>query len=176
MSKKEEKKRKIEWERHCFAVSLVANLKNMSKKDTETIKMRLPIRVEYPDTSRLGRLWQRIRCRLGSLRLLSREQPFHSLFLQDRDKLSRLLYMPCTYDILQKREIKIIKSFQQLSETEERGIVSIYLEKRLEYLIKWHLTLSDDGLELSAVVPVPLLYPLILDSSRAWYFVSDNVS
>lgn len=27
MSKKEEEKRKIEWKRHCFAVSLVANLK-----------------------------------------------------------------------------------------------------------------------------------------------------
>ena len=78
--------------------------------------------------------------------------------------------------IYSRNEIKIIKSFQQLSETEERGIISIYLEKRLEYLIKWHLTLSNDGLELSAVVPVPLLYPLILDSSRAWYFVSDNVS
>ena len=40
MSKKEEKKRKIEWKRHCFAISLAANPKNMSKKDTETIKFK----------------------------------------------------------------------------------------------------------------------------------------
>ena len=33
MSKKEEKKRKIEWKRHCFAVSLAENPKNMSKKN-----------------------------------------------------------------------------------------------------------------------------------------------
>ena len=37
MSKKEEKKRKIEWERHCFAVSLVANLnKDCNDRDHQT--------------------------------------------------------------------------------------------------------------------------------------------
>lgn len=85
----------------CKYTTNISILQEYEQKDTETIKMRLPIRVEYPDTSRLGRLWQRIRCRLGSLRILSREQPFHSLFC--KTEINFLVYSICHVHMIYSR-------------------------------------------------------------------------
>lgn len=150
--------------------------KVLKDEHMKVVRMRLPTRIERPSTNRWGRLWQRIRCRMGNLQIRHSELPFHLLLLQADDKFFRLLCMPYTCDILQQREIKIIKSFRQLSETEEKGTVSVYLGKRLEYRVRWSLTWSDDGLDLNAAVPVPLLCPLILEPSQLWFFGSDNVS
>ena len=99
MSKKEEKKRKIEWKRHCFAISLAVNPKNTSKEKQTPTRILLPKRIEAPSTNLLGKIRQQILSRMGYLRLRGENETLLQLLRKDAYTLSQLVDGSYRYNI-----------------------------------------------------------------------------
>ena len=158
MSKKEEKKRKIEWERHCFAVSLAANPKNMSKEKQIPTRILLPKRIEAPSTNLLGKIRQQILSRMGCLRLRGENETLLQLLRKDAYILSQLVDGSYRYNISPKLKTRTVRTYQQLSEKEEKGTFAVYQEKQLKYQGWWRLTLSNGALKLDVAAPDLAVY------------------
>ena len=150
--------------------------RNMKENKYPTIEIHLPVRVECPSTRRLGRLWQRILSRMGLLQIrYSGMTPLGLLELVD-DKLSRSIYKTSIDSIYQEPEIKIIKSHQLKSETEEIIRFEVYRGKQSAVRVTWHLKWSGAELVIVAAGPTPIVYPIIDDTYRYAYYLISNVS
>ena len=150
--------------------------RNMGENKYPTIEIHLPVRVEYPSTRRLGRLWQRILSRMGLLQIrYPGMTPLGLLELVD-GKLSRSIYKTSIDSIYQEPEIKITKSHQLKSETEEIIRFEVYRGKQSAVRVTWHLKWSGAELVIVAAGPTPIVYPIIDDTYRYAYYLISNVS
>ena len=148
----------------------------MEEKEHPNIEIHLPVRVEYPSTSRLGRIWQRILSRMGILQIRHPGMtPLGLLALID-DRLSRSIDKPYIDSIYQEREIKISKSSQLISEREEIIRFEVCLGKQPVSQVTWHLEWLDAELVLVADGPLPLVYPTVAESFCRAYYLINNAS
>lgn len=148
----------------------------MKEKEHPSIEIHLPIRVEYPSTSRLGRIWQKIQSRMGLLQIrYPGMTPLGLLSLVD-DKLSHSIDKPYKDSICQEREIKISKSRQLISEREEIIRFEVCLGKQSVSQATWHLEWLDAELVLVADGPLPLVYPAVAETFCRAYYLINNAS
>lgn len=148
----------------------------MEENKYSTTEIHLPVRVEYPSTRRLGRLWQRILSRMGFLQIrYPGMTPLGLLELID-DKLSRSIYMTSIDSICQEPEIKITKSHQRKSETEEIIQLEVCRGKQSAVRVTWHLKWLGAELVIIAAGPIPFVYPAIDGTFHRAYFLINNVS
>ena len=129
-------------ERLYFAVFQAANPKNMSKEKQTPTRILLPKRIEAPSTNLLGKIRQQILSRMGCLRLRGENETLLQLLHKDAYILSQL----------------VDGSYQQLSETEEKGTFAVCQEKQLKYQGWWRLTLSNGALKLDVAAPDLAVY------------------
>lgn len=128
MSKKREKN---QMERLYFAVFPAANPKNMSKEKQTPTRILLPKRIEAPSTNLLGKIRQQILSRMGCLRLRGENETLLQLLRKDAYTLSQLVDGSYRYNISPKLKTRTVRTYQQLSETEEKGTFAVYQEKQL---------------------------------------------
>ena len=155
MSKKREKN---QMERLYFAVFPAANPKNMSKEKQTPTRILLPKRIEAPSTNLLGKIRQQILSRMGCLRLRGENETLLQLLRKDAYTLSQLVDGSYRYNISTKLKTRTVRTYQQLSETEEKGTFAVYQEKQLKYQGWWRLTLSNGALKLDVSAPDIAVY------------------
>lgn len=108
-------------ERLYFAVFPAANPKNMSKEKQTPTRILLPKRIEAPSTNLLGKIKQQILSRMGCLRLRGENETLLQLLRKDAYILSQLVDGSYRYNISPKLKTRTVRTYQQLSETEEKG-------------------------------------------------------
>lgn len=148
----------------------------MKEKEHPSVEIHLPVRVEYPSTSKLGRTWQKILSRMGFLQIrYPGMTPLGLLSLID-DRLSRSIDKPYIDSICQEREIRISKSHQLISEREETIRFEVCLGKQSATQVTWHLEWLDAELVLVVDGPLPLVYPTVAESFHRAYYLINNAS